>query len=304
MTSRSVVRPNDGHMSVNGNASKARSKKAIEADKRAVVRGAAAELENRDPDFIRFQLPGMWLLTTLYHRAEVTGFEKVPEEGPVLFVGNHSGGNMTPDSMVFMLAFNTYFGVERPVYALAHSLVTSWPVIGPLASKWGIITAGPKAANAALESGASVLVYPGGDVETHRPWSARHEIRFDGRRGFLRLAKEANVPIVPVVSVGGQDTFFPLTDGRGLAKLLRLDKLARLKVLPISLALPWGVNVGDFLGHVPFPAKIRMEVLDPIDVNEMFGDNADSQEAYDYVTTRMQESLTALAANRVLPPIL
>ena len=304
MTSKSVVRPDDGRVSANGNASKARSKKAIEADKRAVLSGAAAELEKRDPDFIRFQLPGMWLMTTLYHRAEVTGFEKVPEEGPVLFVGNHSGGNMTPDSMVFMLAFNTYFGVERPVYALAHSLVTSWPIIGPLAGKWGIVTAGPKAANAALESGASVLVYPGGDVETHRPWTARHEIRFDGRRGFLRLAKEANVPIVPVVSVGGQDTFLPLTDGRGIAKALRLDKLARLKVLPISLALPWGLNVGDFLGHVPFPAKIRMEVLDPIDVNEKFGDKADSQEAYDYVTNRMQETLTALAADRVLPPLL
>jgi 1-acyl-sn-glycerol-3-phosphate acyltransferase len=304
MTSKSVGHLEEMRVSTNGNASEERTREAIEAEKRAVVRGAAAELDKRDPDFIRYQLPGMWLLTTLYHRAEVSGFDKVPEEGPVLFVGNHSGGNMTPDSMVFMLAFNTYFGVERPVYALAHSLVTSWPVIGPLAGKWGIITAGHKAAQAVLDSGASVLVYPGGDVETHRPWSARHEIRFDGRRGFLRLAKEAKVPIVPVVSVGGQDTFFPLTDGRGLAKLLRLDKLARLKVLPISLALPWGLNVGDFLGHIPLPAKIRMEVLDPIDVNEKFGDDADSQEAYDYVTGRMQESLTALAANRVLPPFL
>lgn len=304
MSKSVVMQPTNGRAGGNVGAPAERARGAIEADKRALVRGAAAQLEKRDPDFIRYQLPGMWLLTTLYHRAEVTGFDKVPEEGPVLFVGNHSGGNMTPDSMVFMLAFNTYFGVERPVYALAHSLVTSWPVIGPLAGKWGIITAGPEAAQAVLASGSSVLVYPGGDVETHRPWTARHEIRFDGRRGFLRLAKEANVPIVPVVSVGGQDTFFPLTDGRGIAKLLRLDKLARLKVLPISLALPWGINVGDFLGHVPLPAKIRMEVLDPIDVTEKFGDDADSQDAYDYVTGRMQEALTAMAASRILPPLL
>jgi 1-acyl-sn-glycerol-3-phosphate acyltransferase len=274
----------------------------IEAERRALIAGAGADLEKRDPEFIRYQLPGMWLLTTIYFRAEVSGFDKVPEEGPVLFVGNHSGGNMTPDSMVFMLAFNTYFGVERPVYALAHSLVTSWPIIGSLASKWGIITAGRKAARAALASGASVLVYPGGDVETHRPWTARHQIRFDGRKGFLEIAREANVPIVPVVSVGGQDTYLPLTDGRGLAKALRLDRLARLKVMPVSLALPWGLNVGDFLGHVPLPAKIRMEVLDPIDVDEKFGDDLDA--GYDYVTSRMQESLTALAAERVLPPIL
>lgn len=276
---------------------------AIEAERKALVAGAAAELDARDPEFIRYQLPGMWLFSTLYFRAEVTGFDRVPE-GPVLFVGNHSGGNMTPDSMVFMLAFNTYFGVERPVYALAHSLVTSWPVLGRLAKRWGIVTAGPKAARAALDRGASVLVYPGGDVDTHRPWTARHEIRFDGRKGFLRIARDAGVPIVPVVSVGGQDTYLPLTDGRRVAELLRLDKIARLKVLPVSLAVPWGLNVGDFLGHVPLPAKIRMEVLEPIDVVERFGRDADSDEAYDYVVSRMQESLTALAAGRLLPPLL
>jgi 1-acyl-sn-glycerol-3-phosphate acyltransferase len=282
----------------------AATRAVTEDERKSLVRGTAAELDARDPEFIRYQLPGMWLFSTVYFRAEITGFERVPEEGPVLFVGNHSGGNMTPDSMVFMLGFNTYFGVERPIYALAHSLVTSWPIVGRLAKKWGNINAGPNAASAALKTGASVLVYPGGDVDTHRPWTARHEIRFDGRRGFLRLAKKAGVPIVPVVSVGGQDTYLPLTDGRAAAKLLRLDRLARLKVLPVSLALPWGVNVGDFLGHIPLPAKIRMEVMEPIDVNERFGDRADSKEAYDYVVTRMQEALTALAADRVLPPLL
>ena len=273
----------------------------IAPEKKAFISGAAAELDARDPEFIRYQLPAMWLLATLYFRAEVRGLERVPEEGPLLFVGNHSGGNMTPDSVVFLLAFNTYFGVERQIYILAHSLVTSWPLIGRLGRKWGIVTADPKIAEAALERGDCVLVYPGGDVETHRPWTARNEIRFDNRRGFLRLAKRTGVPIVPVVASGGQDTFVPLTDGRWIARRLSLERLARLKVLPISLALPWGVNVGDFFGHIPLPAKIRMEVLGPIEVAERFGDGADSQEAYEYVTQRMQEALTALAAESIVP---
>jgi len=274
----------------------------IEPESEAFVRGAAADLDARDPEYIRNMLPLMWLLTTVYFRAEVAGMERIPEDGPVLFVGNHSGGNMTPDSIVFTLAFNSYFGVERPLYSLAHALVTSWPGIGGLAKRWGIIIAGHPAARAAFERGACVLVYPGGDVEVHRPWTARHEIRFDGRKGFLRLAKESGVPIVPVVADGGHDTYFPLTDGRWLAKALRLDKLARLKVLPVSVALPWILNVGDFFGHLPLPAKIRMEVLDPIDVGAKFGDDYDT--GYNYVTGRMEEALTALAAQRVLPPFM
>src|SRR5437588_617229 len=222
----------------------------IEAARKAFISGAAANLDARDPDFIRSQLPAMWLLASIYFRAEVRGFDRVPQDGPVLFVGNHSGGNMTPDSIVFMLGFNTYFGVERPVYALAHAMVTAFPVVGTIGRKWGIVTADPAIAKTALDRGSCVLVYPGGDVETHRPWTARNEIRFDGRKGFLKLAKKAGVPIVPVVSVGGQETFLPLTDGRRLAEALRLDKLGRLKILPVSLAIPWGLTCGDPLGAV------------------------------------------------------
>ena len=76
-----------------------------------------------------------------------------------------------------------------------------------------------------------------------------------------------------MVSIGGQETALFLTRGERLARLLRLDRLLRLKVLPISLALPWGVNVGDFLGHIPLPAKITIQVLEPIDLRREFGEH-------------------------------
>src|ERR1700733_9083639 len=91
-----------------------------------------ADLDERDPDFIRERLPLMWLAASLWYRGEVRGLGNIPESGPVLLVGNHSGGNMTPDTIVFTLAFNTYFGVERSFYQLAHNLVLSMPGLGSL----------------------------------------------------------------------------------------------------------------------------------------------------------------------------
>src|SRR3954449_2250889 len=216
-----------------------------------------ADLDERDPDYIRETLPGMWLLASLYFRAEVNGLEKIPAEGPVLLVGNHSGGNLTPDTTVLTLAFATYFGVERKFYQLAHNLVLSMPGLGFL-RKYGTVAASPENAELALEQGAALLVYPGGDYEVHRPSWETAKVDFGGRKGWIRQALERDVPIVPVVSLGGQETALFLSRGERLARLFRLDKLFRLKVLPISLSLPWGLNVGDMMGHIPLPAKIRV----------------------------------------------
>jgi 1-acyl-sn-glycerol-3-phosphate acyltransferase len=262
----------------------------------------AADLDERDPDYIRESLPRLWVLASLYFRAEVRGLGNVPEEGPVLLVGNHSGGNLTPDTAVFTLAFSTYFGVERVFHQLAHNLVLSMPGLSFL-RKYGTVAASHDNARKALEAGAAVLVYPGGDYEVHRPsWQGRR-VDFGGRKGFLRLALDEGVPIVPVVSIGGQETALFLSRGERLAKGLALDKLFRLKVLPISIAPPWGINVGDMLGHLPLPAKITVEALPPIDLRREFGDDPDLDEVYDHLVRQMQETLDALAAERRWPVI-
>lgn len=261
-----------------------------------------ADLDDRDPDFIRENLPLNWLISTLWFRGQVRNLASVPEQGPVLMVGNHSGGNLTPDTIVFTVAFCTYFGVERPFYQLAHNLVLASP-IGPLLRRYGTVSASHEHAREALEAGAAVLVYPGGDWEVHRPSWEGNKVDFNGRKGFIRLALDAGVPIVPVVSIGGQETALFLSHGGGLARLLGVDRSLRLKVIPISLALPWGLNVGDFLSHLPLPAKITTEVLAPIDLEEQFGPDPDLDEVYDYVTGSMQDALDALAAERRFPVI-
>jgi 1-acyl-sn-glycerol-3-phosphate acyltransferase len=261
-----------------------------------------ADLDERDPDYIRENLPRLWLLASLWFRGEVRGLGNIPEDGAVLLVGNHSGGNLTPDTTVFTLAFSAYFGVERAFYQLAHNLVLSMPGLG-LLRKFGTVAASPENADKALSSGAALLVYPGGDYEVHRPTWERNKVDFGGRKGFIRLALKEDVPIVPVVSIGGQETALFLSRGEGLSKLLGLDRMFRLKVLPISIAVPWGLNVGDMLGHIPLPSKIIVEALPPIHLREDFGPDPDVDEVYDHVMRIMQETLDALAAERRLPVI-
>ena len=261
-----------------------------------------ADLDERDPDYIREALPGMWLLSSLWFRGEVRGLGNIPEEGPVLLVGNHSGGNLTPDTTVFTLAFSAYFGVERPFYQLAHNLVLSMPGLGFL-RKFGTVAASPASAEKALRSGAAVLVYPGGDHEVHRPSWQGSRVDFAGRKGFLRLALEHDVPIVPVVSIGGQETALFLGQGRRIARLLRLDRTLRLKVFPAQVGPPYGVTVMDLPGRIPLPAKITVRALPKIDLRKRLGPEPDVEEAYELVTATMQRALDKLDQERRLPVV-
>jgi 1-acyl-sn-glycerol-3-phosphate acyltransferase len=275
---------------------------ALGAAARQAQKALTADLDDRDPDYIRENLPLAWLWATLWYRAEVRNMGNVPETGPVLLVGNHTGGNMSPEVVVLPLAFSTYFGVERSFYQLAHNLVLASPA-GPFLRRYGAMAASHKHAEEALEAGAAVLVFPGGDWEVHRPSWEGNRIDLAGRKGFIKLALNADVPIVPVVTIGGQETALFLSRGAWLAKLTGADRYLRLKVLPISLALPWIVNVGDLMGHLPLPAKITIEVGQPIDLREQFGPEPDLNEVYAHVTGLMQDTLDGLAAERRFPVI-
>src|SRR6266550_571265 len=156
-------------------------------------------------------------------------------------LGLRSRGTTTP----WLLATIWHRAEERRFHQLAHNLVLAMPHLRWL-RRFGTVPASRANAEAALDAGAALLVYPGGDYEVHRPTWESTKVDFGGRTGFVALALERDVPIVPVVAIGGQETALFLSRGERLARGLRLDRLFRLKVLPVSLALPWGINVGDF----------------------------------------------------------
>jgi 1-acyl-sn-glycerol-3-phosphate acyltransferase len=259
------------------------------------------DLDHRDPDFMRELLPLTWMFVTAWFRPDIRGLDRIPGDGPVLIVGNHTGGASSPEVHISQLAVSTYFGVERPHYQLAHRMVLNSPV-GPLLRRFGTVEADPDNAAKALDAGAIVTVFPGGDHEVYRPSWESARIDMGGRKGFLRLAMEKDVPIVPMVTLGGQETALFLSRGEGLARFLGLDTRLRLKALPIMLSLPFGLQIGP-LPHLPLPAKVTMRLLEPIDLRERYGDDPDIDEVYDDLVSVMQETLTALQRERRLPVI-
>ena len=258
-------------------------------------------LEGRDEDFIRATLPLYRELIDVYFRPEVRGLEHIPAEGPALLVGNHSGGFYIVDTFAFAYAFYTHFGPARRFHPLSHDVAVKLPALSTVLRKYGGLPASNECASRAFERGSAVLVYPGGEVESFRPSYRSNEIDFAGRKGWIRLAVEQEVPIVPVVAIGGQETALFLTRGRRLAQLLQLDRLARLKVLPIQLGPPFGITVLDLPMRFPLPSQLTIEVLPRVDLRERFGDDPDEDEVYAAVTKEMQSKLNGLSEERDLP---
>jgi 1-acyl-sn-glycerol-3-phosphate acyltransferase len=267
----------------------------------ATEREIQADPFQRDEGFLARMLPLMDLFAR-YFDAEVEGCERVPP-GPVLLVGNHSGGILTPDTTVFFSAWYRHFGLERPLVALAFDAAFGVPVFRTLMRKIGEVPASRRNAARALDEGRAVLVYPGGDHEVFRPWRERNRIVFGGRKGFVELALEKRVPIVPVVSHGGHDSTIILTRGEWLGGLLGIERI-RTRSFPLALQIPWGLSpVG--LPSLPLPAKITVRVLPPMTWPSLPRAAAADREVvcrcYDEVTGRMQATLDELAARHPFP---
>lgn len=256
------------------------------------------EVAKWDPGFTRGIAHTVGPLIKRYFRAEVRDLDAMPAAGGALLVSNHSGGMLTPDVLVFAPAFYEKFGYDRPVYTLAHDMILVGPV-GTLLRRAGVIGANRENAAKALREGAVVLVFPGGDYDSYRPTFTENVIDFAGRTGYVRTAIQAGVPIVPMVSIGAQETQLFLTRGNSIARRVGLKRF-RAEILPISVGFPFGVSVF-FPPNLPLPAKITTRVLPPIDVLEQFGEDPDVEEVDEHVRSVMQAALDELAAERRFP---
>lgn len=249
-------------------------------------------LDARDPDTVRALLPLFERVAAAYLRAEIEGEAHI-RPGPALYVANHNGGIMGPDLFSTMSLLWRRLGPDAPLYAMAHDLAMRRIIpLGRVLQRIGGMRAHRENALRALRAGAAVLVYPGGDLDAYRPFSARDRIVFGPRAGFVRVARDAGVPIVPIVTQGAHRSAIIVHEGEWLARALGLRAFARIERCPVALALPWGLAVGPWVPYLPLPFPLRVRVLPPIRV----GRDDSVEMTRRRVVRAMQRTLDELAA--------
>lgn len=252
-----------------------------------------------DPEFTARLVGILRPIAKRYFRSEVRDLDRLPSGGALL-VSNHSGGTVATDIPILSVHFYDTFGYGRPLITLGHDML-SVGLTKDFFLRIGFIPASRKNAAEALASDAVVMVFPGGDHDAMRPTLQQNKIDFNGRTGYVRTAIEAGVPIVPVVSIGGQETQFFLTRGTWLAKRLGFKRLLRSELFPVSIGIPFGVSIGAV--NLPLPTKIITQILTPIDVTAEFGRDPDVAVVDAHIRSQMQTALDELARHRRLPVV-
>ena len=240
----------------------------------------------------------------LVSAARCAGWATSPTTGPVLLVGNHSGGNMTPDTIVFTLAFSTYFGVERALLP-ARPQPRAVDAGARLAAqvRHGRRLAARTPARRSSPAPRCSSIRAATTRSTGRAGSATGSTS-TGRKGFIRLALEQDVPIVPVVSIGGQETALFLTPRRAARPAARARPAVPAQGAADLARAPLGP---EHRRHArPHPAPGQDHDRDAAADRPARASSAPSPTSTRSTTTSMrlmQETLDALAAERRFPVI-
>jgi 1-acyl-sn-glycerol-3-phosphate acyltransferase len=226
-----------------------------------------------------------------WFRVEWDGLEKIPTEGGALLVANHAGA-IPSDAPVIMHGIEKE--LERPVYGLADYFFRTVPVVGTLWARSGGVSARPANAYRLLkEQHQLALVFPEGTKGPSKSYTDRYQLRRFGRGGFVEIAMRAGVPVIPIAVVGSEEAM-PV-----LFRLPTLAKALGVPYFPITANL---LTMGPLGIVMPFPAKMKLHVLDPVTFDvppdqERYSKSRIMEES-EGIRTRLQEAVFDMLRDR------
>src|SRR5947207_5364054 len=205
----------------NGNAENTKVTKETRKPQESLISERASRFSLAGPDW-RFMERQKYFWNPLmdyWFRMEIDGWEHIPEP-PVLLIGIHSGAPFVWDAWTVGVQWWRRFGDSRPLHGTAHDALMALPAVGGYFRRMGVLPAAPDSITAALAADHDVALWPGGERDSLRPWSRRDQAILAGRTGFVKLAINSGVPIVPIATVGGPDAMPVLVSGRRRAKVV------------------------------------------------------------------------------------
>jgi 1-acyl-sn-glycerol-3-phosphate acyltransferase len=226
-----------------------------------------------------------------WFRVEWEGLEKIPTEGAALLVGNHAGA-IPSDAPVIMHGIEKELG--RPVYGLADYFFRTVPVVGTLWARGGGVSARPANAYRLLkEQGQLVLDFPEGTKGPSKSFTDRYQLRRFGRGGFIEIAMRAGAPVVPIAVIGSEEA---------MPVLFRLPVVAKALGLPYFPVTANVLALGPLGVVLPFPAKFKLRVLDPVHFDippdqERYSKSRIMEEG-EHIRTLIQESVYDMLRSR------
>jgi 1-acyl-sn-glycerol-3-phosphate acyltransferase len=214
-----------------------------------------------------------------YFRFETEGFDVLAKTEPSLIVGYH-GGPWTFD--LWMLAARIHDELGYFPRARWDPIWWRLPAVRQVVDELGGLPGPPTDADmiGIKSRGEHLVVAPGGTREGLRPFWRSHRVDFGGSRGYLRLAYAYDLPIIPVVASGLDETFVGLNDGLTLSR----------RLLGQEVPMWLGLGLGGFWPlALPFPVKIRQRIGPPIRLRSL-----PLEEAHIHVTSILQSMLDQL----------
>lgn len=140
-----------------------------------------------------------------YFRHRVEGLERVPV-GAAILVSPHG---LVPWDGILLgdVVFNR---LGRRLHGMSHPYWFRVPGLRRVLARRGFSVGSREGARQLLRQGALLHTMPGGVPEAFRPSSKAYQIHWGRHLGYLRLAIEARVQIVPVAT-GGIDDLYHVT---------------------------------------------------------------------------------------------
>lgn len=182
-----------------------------------------------------------------YHQYRVVGLENIPRQGPGLVLVNHSLASYD----ILLLGAKVVLELDRLPRALGDRLIFKLPGVREAASAVGVVEGEPKAARELLSQGELLFLSPGGMREALRPSSRRYEIQWGNRRGFARLACDAQVPVILAACPRADDIY-----------TIRPSRLTELAYRHLKIPVPVAFGRGPTL--IPRPVELVHYVSEPI----------------------------------------